>query len=99
MDHSIFISYADEDSDIIENLRDHLRTFGVNAWVYSLDRALAEDTWPEIEAHIHASSMMLFAVSRYSPYAQGQTRELKIALDKIRNAGGQSRRSEERRVG
>lgn len=68
MDHSIFISYANQDSDIIENLRDHLHTFGINAWVYSLDRLLAEDTWSEIEERILASRMMLFAVSRYSPY-------------------------------
>jgi hypothetical protein len=36
MRYNAFISYAAADTDIVENLRDYLNRYGVNAWVYSL---------------------------------------------------------------
>ena len=45
MKYVAFISYACADTDLVENFRDHLGRYGVDAWVYSLDRTLAEDVW------------------------------------------------------
>lgn len=83
MKYNTFISYAGADTDIVENLRDHLGRCGVTAWVYSLDRTLAADAWAEIEARITESDLVIFVVSENTPHAEGQRRELKLALEKV----------------
>ncbi len=83
MKYNAFISYASADIDIVENLRGHLGRFGVTAWVYSLDRTLAADAWEEIETRIAESDLVIFVVSKSTPNAEGQQRELKLALEKI----------------
>ena len=55
------------------------------AWVYSIDRTLAKDLWMEIEAKIQESEVFIFVASKFSKDAQGQHRELSLALTKIRN--------------
>jgi hypothetical protein len=91
MKHNIFISYPKECVDIVENLRDHLKRYGVNAWVYSLDRTLAADTWKEIEAKIVESDLVIFAVSQYTAKAKGQHRELELAVNKVISVTGTDR--------
>jgi len=86
MDHQIFISYASPDIDIIENLKDHLKTHGINAWVYSRDKTIAEDMWDEIIIKISDSKVMIFSVSESTVNAEGQSEELKIILSKIKEA-------------
>ncbi len=44
MTHHAFICYPSHNQDIVENLAGRLRDIGLQAWVYSLDRALAADT-------------------------------------------------------
>jgi len=83
MKYNAFISYAGADEDIVENLRDHLGRFGVTAWVYSIDRILAADAWEEIESRIMESDLVIFVVSKSTPNAKGQQRELKLALKKV----------------
>lgn len=85
MSHQIFISYAGYDMDLIGNFQDRLKGYGVSAWVYSVDKTLSEETWKEIEAKIQLSSVMIFAVSAYTENAEGQKRELEIALNKFEN--------------
>ena len=89
--HNAFISYADADVSLVGNLRDHLGRFGVNAWVYSYDRTLAEDAWEEIQARIKECYIIIFVVSNNTPNAQGQQKELELALDKVKAEAGVGR--------
>ena len=84
MKHEVFISYPSPNEDIVENLVGRLEDLGVTVWVYSLDGTLAEDSWAEIELKIEESEVFLFVASRFSKDAQGQHRELSLALAKIR---------------
>ena len=45
MGHSIFISYATPDQDLVENFADHLLQNGIKAWIYSIDKTLSSDIW------------------------------------------------------
>jgi TIR domain len=82
--HQVFVSYPAPNEDIVENLAGRLRELGVAAWVYSIDKTLAEDSWAEIEAKIDESEVFLFVASKFSKDAKGQHRELSLALSKIR---------------
>ena len=84
MEYHIFISYADPDTDLIENFKDHLKNNGIEAWVYSLDKTLAEDVWDEICKKMHSSRVIIFAISKYTTNAEGQKKEIEIALNKVR---------------
>jgi hypothetical protein len=86
MTHQAFICYPVQDQDIVENLAGRLGDLGIDTWVYSLDRTLAEDVWSEIESKIHNCQLFIFIASKYSLGAQGQHRELKLAVDRLRNA-------------
>ena len=86
MKHQVFISYPNPNEDIVKNLASRLQEFGVAAWVYSIDKTLAKDLWTEIEAKIQQSEVFIFVASKFSKDAQGQHRELSMALAKIRNA-------------
>lgn len=88
MRNNIFISYPAANTDIVENLRDHLCRYGVRAWVYSLDKTLAADAWEEIESKILESDLVIFVVSESTPSAKGQQRELKLALEKVAPVSG-----------
>lgn len=80
--HDIFISYAKENTDIVENLRGQFRIYGIKAWVYSKDSILTEEVWREIESKILESGLFLYVASQFSNSAAGQQRELNFALDK-----------------
>jgi len=84
--HQLFISYPDENEDIVRNLARHLRESGVKPWVYSISRTLAEDTWQEIERNIQGCQVFIFVASEYSRDATGQHRELKKVIDRVANA-------------
>jgi len=84
--HQLFISYPDENEDIVRNLARHLREFGVKPWVYSIDKTLAADSWQEIERNIQGCQVLIFVASEYSCDATGQHRELKKAIDRVGNA-------------
>jgi len=86
MTHHVFICYPAQNEDIVENLAGRLRELGVEAWVYSLGRTLAEDVWSEIETKIHSCQLFIFVASNYSLDAKGQHRELQIALDRLKEA-------------
>lgn len=86
MKHQVFISYPSPNEDIVKNLASRLKEFGVSAWVYSIDKTLAKDLWTEIEAKIQESEVFIFVASKFSKNAEGQHRELSLALGKIRNA-------------
>jgi hypothetical protein len=83
--HQVFISYPNQNEDIVTNLANRLKEFGVDAWVYSIDKTLAKDLWMEIEAKIQESEVFIFVASKFSKDAPGQHRELSLALTKIRN--------------
>ena len=85
MEYHIFISYATPDTDLIENFKDHLKNNGIEAWVYSLDKTLAEDFWDEICEKMHSSRVIIFAISEYTASAKGQKKEIEIALNKVRH--------------
>jgi TIR domain len=76
MKHHIFISYPVAKQDLVENFAGRLRELGVEAWVYSLDKTLAEGIWEEIEAKIAQADLFLFVASQQSVDAKGQHREL-----------------------
>jgi len=88
MQHSIFISYATPNQDLVENFADHLLQNGVKAWVYSIDKTLSRDTWREIEACIDTADLFAFIASEDSRDAKGQHRELQSAIERIRGRGG-----------
>lgn len=79
--HDIFISYAKENTDIVENLRGQFRVYGIKAWVYSKDSIITEEVWREIESKILESGLFLYIASQSSNSAAGQQRELNFALD------------------
>ncbi len=92
--YQIFISYngegnelAGESNDLIENFKAHLYAYGINAWVYSIDKILAKNTWKEIENRINSSRLMIFAVSASTSNSEGQQRELEMAIEKVKQIG------------
>lgn len=80
--HDIFISYAKENTDIVENLRGQFRVYGIKAWVYSRDSIITEEVWGDIESKILEARLFLYIASQFSNDAAGQQRELNFALDK-----------------
>lgn len=88
MKYNAFISYACAETDIVENFRDYLSRFGVTAWAYSIDRTLAVDTWDEIETKIRESDLVIFIVSNNTPGAEGQSKELQLALKHVELVAG-----------
>jgi len=89
--HQVFISYPSENDGIVRNLARRLRELGVNAWVYSIDKTLAENTWQEIESSIQGCQVFIFVASEYSLDATGQHRELEKAIDRVGNAKSELR--------
>ncbi len=81
--HEIFVSYPDPESDIVGSLRECLSDLGIRAWVYSHDKTIAKDTWDEIREKIMSSKMVVYVVSKSSVNAQGQDRELNMAIDLV----------------
>lgn len=79
--HSMFISYPDPHRDIVGSLRDCLSDLGIKAWVYSHDKTIAKDTWVEIKEKIESCKMVICVVSRESVGAEGQLRELDMAVN------------------
>lgn len=87
MSHHTFICHPSQNVDIVENLAGRLRDIGVEAWVYSIDRTLAEDSWQEIEDKIQCTELFIFVASQYSRDAMGQHRELQLVRDRIAKTG------------
>lgn len=87
MTHHVFICYPAQNEDIVKNFAGRLRDLGVEAWVYSLDRTLAEDIWNEIQDKIQSCQLFIFVASNHSLDAKGQHRELQLALDRLKAAG------------
>lgn len=85
MKYHAFICHPSQDAAIVENLAGRLRELGIEAWVYSLDKTLAVDTWAEIESKIKNSHLFICVVSKYSLDAKGQHRELQIVMEKLRD--------------
>ncbi len=81
--HQVFICYPVQNQEIVENLAGCLRDIGVQAWVYSIDRTLAEKVWKEIEEKIRLCELFIFVASNFSIDAHGQHRELGLALDRF----------------
>jgi hypothetical protein len=81
----IFISYPDEEENIVGNLRSRFREYGVDAWAYSYDKTLAQEAWKEIEEKINQSQVMIFIASEYTDTAEGQYKELDLVFNKIIN--------------
>lgn len=86
MRHHAFICYPVQNQEIVENFAGRLREFGVEAWVYSIDRTLAEEVWKEIEEIIQRCELFIFVASNHSVDAKGQHRELQLALDRLKKA-------------
>ena len=80
----IFISYPGDRFDIAENLRGRLNEHGVNAWIYSQDALLAEDTWDDIRKHIDETRVFAFLVPKETAETPGQRKELDIALTRVK---------------
>lgn len=91
MRHNIFISYSNDDKDIVENLREQFKDLGVEAWVYSRDCILGENMWDEIKRIIKDSDVIIFVVSDSTPNASGQQQELELVLNKIEPVTSSSR--------
>ncbi|MYG04748.1 MAG: toll/interleukin-1 receptor domain-containing protein [Acidobacteriia bacterium] len=87
VEHNVFISYPAPNQDLVENFADHLLRNGVKAWVYSIDKTLSAETWPEIEACIDQAELFAFVASEDSRDAEGQHRELRLAVEKIGQHG------------
>jgi TIR domain len=85
MKHQAFICHPSQDATIVENLAGRLRELGIEAWVYSLDKTLAADTWAEIESKINNSHLFICVASQYSLDAKGQHRELQIIMEKFKD--------------
>ncbi len=66
---------------LLGNLRDCLSNYGIKAWVYSHDKTIAKDVWDEIERNIISSKMLVYVISKDSVSAEGQRRELNIAIE------------------
>lgn len=84
MPNHAFICHPSKDAAIVENLAGRLRDLGVEAWVYSLDRTLSKDVWNEIEQRVDECQLFIFVASNHSLDAQGQHRELQLALDRLK---------------
>jgi hypothetical protein len=85
MTHHVVVCHPDQDKEIVENLAGRLLEFGVEAWVYSLSKTLAEAVWDEIESKILESKVFIFVASKHSLGAKGQHQELQLALDRLKD--------------
>lgn len=81
-----FICHPSKDAALVENLAGRLGDLGIKAWVYSLDRTLSEGVWREIEQRIADCRLFIFVASKHSQDAQGQHRELELALDRFKRS-------------
>lgn len=79
----IFISYPNEEKNIVGNLRGRLREYHIDAWAYSHDKTLGRDAWKEIKNKIDKSRVILFMVSDYTEKAKGQRKELTLIVNKF----------------
>lgn len=86
MSYHAFICHPNKDAAIVENLAGRLRDLGIEAWVYSLDRTLSEDVWHEIAQRIAECRVFIFVASKHSLGAQGQHRELQLAVDRFKQS-------------
>lgn len=86
MKHQIFLSYATDDQDLVENFADHLLRLGIKAWVYSIDKTLSADLWEEIENTLRQAELFVYVVSAHSAGASGQQRELDMAVKRVKGS-------------
>lgn len=86
MTYHVFICHPSQNEEIVENLADRLRELGIKAWVYSLDRTLAEDVWTEIEERIRDCHLFIFVASNHTLDAKGQHHELQLAMDMFKKS-------------
>lgn len=91
MKYNIFISYANNEIHIVENLREKFQDIGINAWVYSRDSTLGKDMYEEIEEKLKECNVVIFVVSDSSPNANGQQKEIELVLQKIEDTAGTSK--------
>lgn len=78
MKYDIFISYANPDINIAENLRSELKSFGLEVWIYSEDRKLSDEIWTDIEKIINEVHIVIFIASKNMLTSEGQKREIDI---------------------
>lgn len=77
-DH-LFVSYNTDDAcNLAESLRQHLLQFDIHAWVYSRDKTLGGDMWPEIEARLAQAEVVLWLQSTGTLSSRGQKEELEL---------------------
>jgi hypothetical protein len=88
MKRHIFISYPHQNQEIVENLACRLQEVVVEAWVYSLDRTLAEEVWGEIENKVQRCKLFIFVASKNRFDAGGQHRELQLVVNRLRSING-----------
>lgn len=86
MKHHVFICYPVQNEDLVENFAGRLREVGVEAWMFSLNRTLAEDLWWEIEEKIQCCELFIFIASSHSQNALGQHREVQLAVNMLGNS-------------
>ena len=88
MTYHAFICHPSQNEEIVENLADRLRELGIKAWVYSLDRTLAEDVWTEIEERIRDCHLFIFEKGDAARVRQDRHRVRRENGRAIRKANG-----------
>ena len=91
MKHHVFICYPVQNQDLVENFAGRLREVGVEAWMYSLNRTLAEEVWCEIEEKIQCCELFIFIASSHSQNANGQHREVQLAVNQVKETNAKLR--------
>lgn len=85
MKNKIFISYANNDQDLLNNLAGRLKELNIDVWIYSRNKTYGKNAWNEIKDKILISNIFIYAFSSNSVKAKGQKRELNIALKNSKN--------------
>ena len=74
----IFISYAEPDKEVAENLHSRFNEYYVKTWAYCRDKIPGVVTWNGIEEGLKSAKLILWLCSHNSKKSQGQLKELDI---------------------
>jgi len=83
MAHDVFISYAKENQDLADSIRDRLEANKVSCWIASREQKRRPGSnWPKQIAHaIKESEVVVFLLSRHSNRSRYVEMELRSAID------------------
>lgn len=85
---TVFLSYAHDDTEIVDRIADDLKTEGVNVWLDREQLKLGDSWATQIEEALKAADVWVAFISADSLQSQWVTTELKFAFSRLSSVGG-----------